>query len=66
MYEIEFKNSFKRDFKLAMKRGLNEDKLEEVLIILRDQGLLPARFKPHRLREIMQVCGNAISSQTGY
>lgn len=50
MYEIEFKNSFKRDFKLAMKRGLNEDKLEEILIILRDQGLLPARFKPHRLK----------------
>lgn len=50
MYEIEFKNSFKKDFKLAMKRGLNEEKLEEVLILLREKGLLPAKFKPHRLK----------------
>ncbi len=50
MYEIEFKNSFKKDFKLAMKRGLNESKLEEVLILLREKGQLPTQFKPHKLK----------------
>jgi mRNA-degrading endonuclease YafQ of YafQ-DinJ toxin-antitoxin module len=31
MYNIDFKNSFKKDYKLALKRGLDENKLEEVL-----------------------------------
>lgn len=50
MYEIDFKNSFKKDFKLALKRGLNENKLEEVLLILRKDGKLPAKYKPHQLK----------------
>jgi mRNA interferase YafQ len=50
MFEIQFKNSFKKDFKLAIKRGLNEEKLEEVLLLLRKDGKLPAKFKPHLLK----------------
>jgi mRNA-degrading endonuclease YafQ of YafQ-DinJ toxin-antitoxin module len=33
MFEIEFKNSFKKDFKLAIKRGLDQNKLEEILLL---------------------------------
>lgn len=50
MYEIEFKNSFKKDFKLALKRGLEESKLEHVLILLREKGTLPSQYKPHKLK----------------
>jgi len=50
MFEIELKNSFKKDFKLAIKRGLDVKKLEEVLILLRNNGKLPAKYKPHVLK----------------
>jgi mRNA interferase YafQ len=50
MFEIEFKNSFKKDFKLAIKRGLDENKLEEILLLLRNEGKLPSKYKPHILK----------------
>lgn len=50
MYDIAFKNSFKKDFKLALKRGLDEGKLEDVLLLLRKHGMLPEKYKPHRLK----------------
>lgn len=50
MYDIAFKNSFKKDYKLALRRGLDEFKLEEVLLLLREKGKLPAQYKPHRLK----------------
>ena len=50
MFEIDLKNSFKKDFKLALKRGLNEEKLEEVLILLRQNGKLPPKYKAHILK----------------
>jgi mRNA interferase YafQ len=50
MFEIEFKNSFKKDFKLAIKRGLDENKLEEILLLLRKEGKLPSKYKPHVLK----------------
>ncbi|WP_317132748.1 hypothetical protein [Pedobacter sp. BS3] len=43
MYDIDVKNSFKKDFKLALKRGLDESKLEVVLKLLRKDGKLPAK-----------------------
>lgn len=50
MYTIEIKNSFKKDYKHALKRGLNEVKLEIVLKLLRKEGKLPAQYKPHKLK----------------
>ena len=50
MYEIHFKNSFKKDFKLAVRRGLDESKLEKILIFLRKDGKLPKLYKPHKLK----------------
>ena len=49
MYEIEFKNSFKKDFKLAIKRGLQIHKFEDILIQLRNEGKVTAKYKPHKL-----------------
>jgi len=50
MFEIEFKNSFKKDFKLAIKRGLDQNKLEEILLLLRKEGKLPPKYKSHLLK----------------
>ncbi|MGC4130006.1 MAG: type II toxin-antitoxin system YafQ family toxin [Bergeyella sp.] len=50
MYEIWFETRFKKDFKLAKKRGLDISLLEEVLKLLRANGKLPAVYKPHLLK----------------
>jgi mRNA interferase YafQ len=50
MYSIVFTTKFKKDFKLALKRGLNEKFLEQILITLREDGKLPQKFKPHKLK----------------
>lgn len=50
MYTIVFQSKFKKDFKLAKKRGLKITKLEEVLKMLRENGKLPAKYKPHVLK----------------
>lgn len=50
MYEIDFTNSFKKDYKQAIKRGLDESLLEDVLILLRKCGKLPAKYKAHVLK----------------
>lgn len=49
MLKIEFTNQFKRDFKLAVKRGCNPKKLEEVVEILAKEQLLPEKYKDHAL-----------------
>jgi mRNA interferase YafQ len=54
MYNIDLKNSFKKDFKLALKRGLDENKLEEVLKLLRENGFLLEKYKPHVLKGFYQ------------
>ncbi|NJM30635.1 MAG: type II toxin-antitoxin system YafQ family toxin [Rhizobiales bacterium] len=40
---------FKRDYKRAMKRGLDSRKLEAVIGLLLADKPLPARCRPHRL-----------------
>lgn len=40
---------FKKDVKLALKRGKDIDKLKEVLELLINQLPLPARFRDHLL-----------------
>ncbi|WP_317164321.1 type II toxin-antitoxin system YafQ family toxin [Sphingobacterium sp. SGG-5] len=50
MYEIVFESKFKKDYKLAKKRGLDISLLEEILLLLREKGKLPAKYKPHVLK----------------
>lgn len=48
-YHIQLSGRFKKQYKLCMKRGLDDTKLEEVLYILSETGTLPPRYKPHKL-----------------
>lgn len=49
MLEIVFSNQFKRDLKLAVKRGYNLDLLEEVVNKLANREALPEKNKDHYL-----------------
>ena len=49
MLKIRYHKQFKKDFKLAMKRGLKVELLEEVLNFLVQEKELPARYRDHQL-----------------
>lgn len=49
MLKLEFTGQFKKDYKLAKKRGYNPKKLEEVVSILREEKPLPEKYKDHAL-----------------
>jgi mRNA interferase YafQ len=49
MYEIEFSNSFKKDYKLMEKRGYDLSLLSEVFEQLVESGNVNAIYRPHQL-----------------
>lgn len=50
MYRIVFTKKFQRDYKLAEKRGLNNDLLNEVVRLLALGEKLPSNYKDHLLK----------------
>ena len=51
MLTIEFHRQFKKDYKLALKRGCNKEKLETVLNYLANQQQLPEKYRDHALTD---------------
>ena len=49
MYSCNFSNTFKKDYKKAIKRGLNMSLFETVYAILEEIGELPPKYKAHPL-----------------
>ena len=49
MYQLEQTGQFKKDIKLAKKRGLNMQLLDDVVTNLIEKGTLPQKNKPHKL-----------------
>lgn len=49
MLKTEFTGQFKKDYKLALKRGCNPQKLEEVVTMLCNEQPLPDRYRDHAL-----------------
>lgn len=49
MLKPEFTSQFKKDYKLALKRGCNPKKLEEVITLLCNEQKLPAAYRDHAL-----------------
>lgn len=49
MLRPEFTGQFKKDYKLAMKRGCNPNKLREVITMLVNEQPLPEKCKDHAL-----------------
>ena len=50
MYDLLQTKKFKKDIKLARKRGLNMNLLDEVVTSLVENGKLPAKYRPHVLK----------------
>ena len=50
MLEIRYLNSFKKDYKLAKKRGKNISKLKTVIEIIAEGKKLPEKYKDHQLK----------------
>ena len=50
MYELRQTSSFKKDLKLAKKRGLQMQLLDEVVTLLVTTGRLPSSYKQHKLK----------------
>lgn len=49
MLRPEFTGQFKKDYKLAVKRGCNPDKLQEIISLLVNEQPLPEKCKDHAL-----------------
>ncbi len=49
MLKLEFTGQFKKDYKIAVKRGCNISELEKVLTILCEGKELPPKYKDHAL-----------------
>ena len=49
MLKIEFTGQFKRDYKLAVRRGCNPKELEKVITLLVNEQPLPEKYRDHAL-----------------
>ena len=49
MLKPEFSGQFKKDYKLAVKRGCDPEKLEEVVALLCSETPLPEKYRDHAL-----------------
>ena len=49
-YEIQRTSQFKKDYKLAIKRGCDISKLQKVVMILASGETLPEEYQDHQLR----------------
>lgn len=49
MLKPEFSGQFKKDYKLALKRGCDPKKLELVITLLCQEEQLPASYRDHAL-----------------
>lgn len=50
MLKPEFTTQFKKDYKVAMKRGCDPDKLKAVIALLCAECPLPANYRDHSLQ----------------
>ena len=49
MLSIETSNVYKKAYKRALKRGLPIDKLNEVVLLLANQEVLPPKYRDHAM-----------------
>ncbi len=51
MLKIEYQGQFKKDFKLALKRGCNVAEFQKVVSLLASEQPLPAKYRDHALTD---------------
>ena len=55
MLTIEYSGQFKRDYKLAKKRGCDMQKVAEVVSLLQKQVPLPEKYRDHDLFDSKRI-----------
>lgn len=50
MFQLEVAGQFKKDVKLAKKRGLKMELLDKAVSLLVEKGKLPSAYRPHILK----------------
>ena len=56
MLTIEYTSKFKKDYKLAVKRGRDLEKLKKVIAILEREGKLDFQYRDHALTGNYKGC----------
>jgi mRNA interferase YafQ len=56
MYIVKTTRQFDKEVKLCKKRGYDLSTLEEVVSILEKTGILPQKYKPHKLSGNYENC----------
>lgn len=51
MLKLKVRKQFKKDYKKAKKRGLNEEDFKEVVKLLQSNKKLPRKYKDHALTD---------------
>jgi mRNA interferase YafQ len=51
MLKIRYHEQFKKDYKLAVKRGCKPELFKAVVSLLSEEQTLPAKYKDHRLTD---------------
>ena len=49
MFKVKYTNKFKKELKLAQKRGLKDIKLKNIVTLLCENKELPKQCRPHAL-----------------
>ncbi len=49
MLKVEYQGQFKRDYKLAIKRGCDIGELQKVIYLLANEQPLPEKYRDHAL-----------------
>ena len=57
MLKLEFQGQFKKDYKLALKRGCDVKQLQEVITLLAEEKPLPSKYKDHALQDSKEYKG---------
>lgn len=49
MLTIKYGNKFKKDYRLAIRRGCDKKKFEKVVELLQSEKILPLKYRDHHL-----------------
>ena len=56
MYKIEYTSKFKKDYKLAIKRGCKEAVIQHIIRLIANGAPLSFKYKPHKLTGEYKDC----------
>ena len=57
MYKVLITKTFRKDTERCRKRGYNMELLKEAIRLLEQDGVLPAKYRPHKLSGNYEGCG---------